>query len=90
MGENPRDPKENREPLQCWRCGGPHLHRSCPHREGYVRKYYNIQGHGIEAIGKREHESSPDVAATIRILREKLQDCKEENKKLVKALVEQN
>ena len=66
------------------------MHRSCPHGEGYVRPAYNIQGHGTKAVGKREQESSPDVAATIRILRVELQDCKEENKRLAKALVEKN
>ena len=30
-GKNPRDPQEGRKTLQCWRCGGPHLCRSCPH-----------------------------------------------------------
>ena len=54
----------------------------------YVRPAYNIQGNGIEAVEKWEHESSPDAAATIRILRAGLQDCKEENKRLVKSLVE--
>ena len=58
--------------------------------EGYVRSTYNVQGHGIETVRKREQESSPDARHTIRSLREELQDCKEENKRLVKALVEQN
>ena len=25
-GENPKDPQQNRGPLQCWKCGGPHMH----------------------------------------------------------------
>ena len=66
------------------------MHRICPHGERYIRLAYNIQGHGTEAIEKREHESSPDVAATIRILRVELQSFKEENKRMIKALVEQN
>ena len=66
------------------------MHRICPHGEWYVRLAYNSQGHGNEAIGKREQESSLDVVATIRILKVEFQDCKEENKRLVKALVEQN
>ena len=61
-----------------------------PHGEGCIRTSYNIQGHGIEVVDKREQESSPDAAATIRILRVELQGCKEENKILVKDLVEQN
>ena len=76
MGGNTRDPQEAIKTLQCWICGGPHLHRICPHGEGYVWPAYNSQGHGNEAIGKREQESSLDVAATIIILRAELQDCK--------------
>ena len=90
MGEKPRDPQEGREPLKCWRCGGTHLRRICPHGEGHVKPAYNVQGHGTESVGKWEHENSPDVEATIRILREELQDFKVENKRLVKALVEKN
>ena len=90
MGEKLRDPQENRKPLKCWRCGRPHLRRICPHGEGCVRPAYNIQGHGAEAIEKWEHESSQGVVATIRNLRVELQDCKEENKRLVKDLVKQN
>ena len=89
MGEKLRDPQENRMPLQCWRCG-PHLRRISPHGEGYVRPAYNIQENETKDVGKREQESSPDVAATIRILRAKLQDCKEEKKILVKDLVDKN
>ena len=90
IGEMPRDPQEGRNPLQCWRCGGPHLRQICLHGEECVSPAYNIQGHGTEAIGKGEGESSPYVAASIRILRVDLQGCKEENKRLVKALVEKN
>ena len=54
MGKNPRDPQEGRKPLQCWRCGGPHLRWICLHGEGYVSLAYNTQGHGTEAIGNRE------------------------------------
>ena len=64
------------------------MRRICPHGEGYVRPAYNAQGHGTEAIRKREKESSLDAVTTIRILREELQDFKEENKRLVKDLVE--
>ena len=88
MGENLRDPQENINPLQCWRCGGPLLCRSCPHGEGYVSPTYNIQE--TETDGKKEQESSPDVAATIRSLRVELQGRKEENKRMIKVLIEQN
>ena len=30
MGERPRDPQQNRGPLQCWKCGGPHMRKNCP------------------------------------------------------------
>ena len=29
-GEKPKDPPHIRGPLQCWKCGGPHMHRNCP------------------------------------------------------------
>ena len=61
---------------------------SCLHGEGYVRPTYNIQYTEIEIDGKKEQESSPDVAATIRSMRVELQSCKEENKRMIKALVE--
>ena len=61
MGGNPREPQEGRNPLQCWRCGGPHLCWICPHGEGHVRIAYIVQGRGTEAIGKWEHESSLDA-----------------------------
>ena len=64
--------------------------RSCPHGEWYVRSTYNIQENETEAARKREQESSPYGEATIRILRVELQGCKDQNKRLVKALVEQN
>ena len=43
VGENPRDPQQIREPLQCWRCGGPHMHRNCPLENDSARPAYNIQ-----------------------------------------------
>ena len=54
MGGDLRDPQEGQKPLQCWRCGGPHLHWIFPHGEGYVRSDCNIQGHATKAVGKRE------------------------------------
>ena len=90
MGKTPRDPQEGRMSFKCWRCGGPHLHWIFPHEERYVRPAYNTQCHGADIVGKEEQESFPDATVTIRILRIELQDCKEENKRLVKAMVEQN
>ena len=66
------------------------MHRICPLEERYVRPAYNTQRHGAETVGKGEQESFLDAAVTIRMLRTKLWDCKEENKILVKAMVEQN
>ena len=66
------------------------MRSNCPHEEGYVRTPYNVQENETKADGKREQEISLDVAATIRSLREKLQYCEEENKRLVKDFVEQN
>ena len=28
--EKPKDPQQNRGPLQCWKCGGPHMRKYCP------------------------------------------------------------
>ena len=66
------------------------MHRCCPHGEGYVRLAYNIQENETKADGNREQENSPDATATIRILRVELQGCKEENKRMIKELVEKN
>ena len=43
VGEKPREPKQNREPLQCWECGGPHMRRKCPLENENARPTYNIQ-----------------------------------------------
>ena len=43
VGEKPRDPQQNREPLQCWKCGGPHMRRNCPLENESVRLAYNLQ-----------------------------------------------
>ena len=50
IGDKARDPKEIREPLQCWGCGGNHMRRSCPPENGYVRQAHNIQG--VETVGQ--------------------------------------
>ena len=62
--------------------------KNCPHEEGYVRLAYNIQETKTEADGKRKQESSLVDEATIRSLRVELQGCKEETKRMIKALVE--
>ena len=43
MGEKPIDPQHNRESLQCWKCGGPHMHKNCPLENESSRLAYNIQ-----------------------------------------------
>ena len=43
MGDRPRDPKNPREALQCWGCGGNHMRRNCSYDNGYVRQAHNIQ-----------------------------------------------
>ena len=30
VGEKLRDPQQNREPIQCWKCGGPHMRKKFP------------------------------------------------------------
>ena len=50
MEDRPRNPKEIREPLQCWRCGGPHLRKNCPLENGYVRQAHNIQE--VQTVGQ--------------------------------------
>ena len=66
------------------------MRRICPHEERYVRPTYNGQRHGAKTVGKGEQESFPDAVVSIIILRTELQDRKEENKRLVKDLVEKN
>ena len=41
--ENPRELQNNREPLQCWKCGGPHMCKNCPLENENARPAYNIQ-----------------------------------------------
>ena len=50
MRDKPRDPKEPREPLQCWGCGVDHMLRNFPHRNGNVIQFHNIQG--LEIVGQ--------------------------------------
>ena len=50
MDDRSRNPKEIREPLQCWKCGGPHMHRNCPLENESARPAYNIQE--AETVGQ--------------------------------------
>ena len=42
-GEKPKDPQQNRVPLQCWKCGGPHMRNNFPLESESARPSYNIQ-----------------------------------------------
>ena len=50
MEDMPRDPKEIKEPLQCWGCGGNHMQRNYVLENGYVRQAHNVQG--AETMGQ--------------------------------------
>ena len=69
MGERPRYPKEIREPLQCWGCGGPHLRRKCPRRNGNVSQAHNIQ----------KEETVGQVARTVPRIYAALEDLQEDH-----------
>ena len=43
MGGKPRDPQQNKEPFQCWRCGRPHMCKNCPLDNESARPAYNMQ-----------------------------------------------
>ena len=64
MGDMPRDPKETREPLQCWGCGGNHMRRNYSHEIGNVRQVHNVQ----------EAETVGQVARTIPRIYAALED----------------
>ena len=67
MGENPREPQQNREPLQCWKCGGPHIRRNCPPKNDNVRSTYNIQE--AETVGQVARVV-PRIYTTLEYLQE--------------------
>ena len=41
-GGNPKDPHQNKGPLKCWKCEGPHLRRYCPLENESAIPNYNI------------------------------------------------
>ena len=42
-GGRPKEPQQNKGPLKCWKCEGPHLCRYCPLENESARPTYNIQ-----------------------------------------------
>ena len=58
--------------------------------EDTMGEYVQVKNSEIEFDGKRNQENSPHIPATIRILRVKLQSCREENERMIKALEEKN
>ena len=73
MGDKPRYPKEPREPLQCWGCGGDHMLRNCLHQNGNVIQAHNIQG--AETMGQ--------VVTTIPRIYAALEDRQEDHQSTV-------
>ena len=69
MGDKLRDPKESREPLQCWGCGGYHMLRNYLHRNGNVSQVHSIQR--PETVGQ--------VARTIPRIYVALEDFQEDH-----------
>ena len=73
VGEKSRDPQHNKEPLQCWKFGGPHMHRNCPLEDGNARPTYNIQ----------EEETLGQVARAIPRIYASLEDRQEDHQSTV-------
>ena len=48
-GGKPKEPHQNKGPLKCWKCEGPHLRRYFPLENESTRPNYNIQG--VETVG---------------------------------------
>ena len=68
VGENPREPQQNRELLQCWKFGGPHMHRNFPLENKNARPTYNIQE--AETVGQVARVV-PRIYATLEDRQEK-------------------
>ena len=63
----PTEPQQNRGPLQCQKCGGPHTRRSCPLKNQSARPTYNIQ----------EEDTVGQVARVVPRIYVALEDCQE-------------
>ena len=68
-GEKPKDPQQNKRPLKCWKCEGPHLRRYCPLENESARLAYNIQE--VEIVGQ--------VARVVPRIYAALEDCQEDH-----------
>ena len=68
-GEKPKDPQQNKRPLKCWKCEGPHLRRYCPLENANARTAYNIQ----------EEETMGQVAREVPRIYAALEDFQEDH-----------
>ena len=80
MGDKLRHPKELREPLQCWGCGGDHVLRNFLHRNGNVSQVHNIQ----------EAETMGQVVRTIPRSYAALEDCQEDHQSTMVEVASKN
>ena len=69
MEDRSRNPKEIREPLQCWICGENHMCGNCTLENGYVRQAHNI----------REAETVGQVARIVPRIYAALEDDQEDH-----------
>ena len=69
MGEKPKKPQQSKGPLQCWKCGGPHIRKNCPLENENASPTYNIQEAKI--VGQ--------VARVVPRIYAALKDCQEDH-----------
>ena len=72
-GGNPKEPHQNKGPLKCWKCEGPHLRRYYPLENESARPAYNIQG--AEIVGQ--------VARAVPRIYAALEDCQADHQSIV-------
>ena len=73
VGEKPRRLQHNKEPLQCWKCGGPNLRKFCPLENENARPTYNIQ----------KEETVGQVARVVPRIYAALEDRQEDHQSMV-------
>ena len=66
-------PHQNKGPLKCWKCEGPHLRRNCPLENESERPAYNIQ----------EAETVGQVARAVPRIYAALEDRQEDHQSTV-------